>query len=220
MEKHSCRPIDNSQLTKTVLHSKFYGRSVMMRASKHQQSERFWRNLPPPETRSPPPGPGVGPRPWSPAYAPWSPADERGSRWRSGSTLARRSSSLSSSVVCFYRWNTGRMRVRPGPEKPWGGGAFLPPIRQEVHLDVRVPRSPVRSGGQVCGLEDIDDQLMTHLVVPELHLKRGEKRFVPAGRLTVLWWTTSWFHVLQRAVLAAPEEDPAGSQDWWGTSPI
>lgn len=47
---------------------------------------------------------------------------------------------------------------------------ILPPIRQEVHLDIRVPRSSVWSGWQVYGLKDVDDQLMAHFVVPQLHL--------------------------------------------------
>lgn len=47
---------------------------------------------------------------------------------------------------------------------------YLPPIRQEVHLDIGVPRSSVWSGWQVYGLKDVDDQLMAHFVVPQLNL--------------------------------------------------
>ena len=47
----------------------------------------------------------------------------------------------------------------------------LPPVRQEVHFDVGVPRSSVCSGRQVYGLKDVDDQLMAHFVIPQLHLK-------------------------------------------------
>lgn len=47
---------------------------------------------------------------------------------------------------------------------------ILPPIRQEVHLDIWVPRSSVWSGRQIYGLKDVDNQLMAHFVVPQLHL--------------------------------------------------
>lgn len=46
----------------------------------------------------------------------------------------------------------------------------VPSVRQEVHLDIGVTRSPIGSGWQVYGLKDVDNQLMTHFVVPQLHL--------------------------------------------------
>lgn len=50
-----------------------------------------------------------------------------------------------------------------------------PPIRQEVHLDIGVPRSSVRSSWQVYGLEDVDYQLMAHFVIPQLDLEQCMK---------------------------------------------
>lgn len=57
---------------------------------------------------------------------------------------------------------------------------LITPIRQEVHLDVGVSRSSVWSGWQVYGLKDVDNQLMAHFVVPQLHreLSRQNQRNV------------------------------------------
>lgn len=52
---------------------------------------------------------------------------------------------------------------------------ILPPIRQEVHLDIGVPRSTIGSRWEAYGLKDVDNQLMAHFVVPQLYLESYEK---------------------------------------------
>lgn len=49
-------------------------------------------------------------------------------------------------------------------------GSVLPSVRQEVDLDVGVPGSAVVSDRKFFGSKNRDDQLMTHFVVPQLHL--------------------------------------------------
>lgn len=46
----------------------------------------------------------------------------------------------------------------------------LPSVRQEVDLDIRVPRSAVVPDRKFFGSKHGDDQLMTNFVVPQLQL--------------------------------------------------
>ena len=55
----------------------------------------------------------------------------------------------------------------------------LPSVGEEVHLDVGVQRSTVGPRRQVYGLKDVDNQLMAHLIVTQLHL--GNISAVRAG---------------------------------------
>lgn len=48
----------------------------------------------------------------------------------------------------------------------------VPSVRQKVHFDIGVTWPPVGSGGQIYGLKDVDNQLMAHFVIPQLHLSR------------------------------------------------
>lgn len=53
---------------------------------------------------------------------------------------------------------------------------FVPSVGQEVNFDVRVPWSPVILRRKFFSSEDRDDQLVTHFIVPQLHLREKEFR--------------------------------------------
>lgn len=48
----------------------------------------------------------------------------------------------------------------------------LPSVRQEVDLDIRVPRSAIVPDRKFFGSKHGDDQLMTNFVVPQLQLQK------------------------------------------------
>ena len=52
-------------------------------------------------------------------------------------------------------------------------GVGVPSVWEEVDLDVGVEGASVLPGRQVLGSQDGDDQLVTHLVVPQLDLQRA-----------------------------------------------
>lgn len=61
------------------------------------------------------------------------------------------------------RNETGNLKPEPGSS---------PSVRQEVDLDIRVPRSAIVPDRKFFGSKHGDDQLMTNFVVPQLQLQK------------------------------------------------
>lgn len=63
----------------------------------------------------------------------------------------------------LFNHETGNLKPEPGSS---------PSVRQEVDLDIRVPRSAIVPDRKFFGSKHGDDQLMTNFVVPQLQLQK------------------------------------------------
>lgn len=106
----------------------------------------------------------------------------------------------------------------------------VPSVRQKVHFDIGVTWPPVGSGGQIYGLKDVDNQLMAHFVIPQLHLSRQVGRF--ESKIKLIHSLLRFPHCglrhksvpapppqkhLQKAVQGVKEEGLEGPRGWWET---
>lgn len=55
----------------------------------------------------------------------------------------------------------------------------IPAVREEVHFDIRAPGPPIRPKRKLHSLQHVHYELVTHFIVPQLHLDEKQTKTNP-----------------------------------------